>query len=270
MSGIHPTAVVDSNARLGKGVTVGPFCVVGRDATLDDGVCLTAHVIIDGETRIGPGCTIYPFAAIGTRTQDLKYRGGRSRVVIGARTTIRETVTVNAGTADGDTTRIGDECLLMAGCHVAHNCCLGNGVIMANGCGLAGEVLVDDGAVVGGLCGVHQFVRLGRFSFCGGCSKIVKDVPPFMLVDGNPARLRGLNRVGLQRRGMPVETVAAIKKAYKILYREGLTLKQACDKIESEPEMRAEVAELIVFVRSSQRGITRPGMTKPRTGTLES
>lgn len=259
MIDVHPTAVIADGACLGAGVEVGPYCVIGADVTLGDSVRLKSHVVLDGITTVGPECCIYPFAAIGTRTQDLKFNGGCPRVEIGARTTIREYVTINAGTADGQTTRVGSDCLLMAGCHVAHNCCLGDGVIMANGSGLAGDVRVDADAVIGGLCGVHQFVRIGRCSFCGGCSKIVKDVPPFMLVDGNPASVYGLNQVGLRRRGMAPDAIRRLKRVFQVLYREGLTLDAALAKIQTEWGMVADVAELLAFVRGSQRGIMRPG-----------
>lgn len=265
MSGVHPTAIVAGGARLGSGVAVGPYCVVGSDVVLGDGVRLIAHVVIDGDTEVGSGCTVYPFAALGTRTQALKYDGGRTRVVVGNDTTIREYVTVNAGTADGETTRVGSGCLLMAGCHVAHNCVLGDGVIMANGSGLAGSVRIDDGAVIGGLCGVHQFVRIGTMSFCGGCSKIVKDIPPYMLADGNPARIHGLNLVGLRRRGMKSGALAALKQAVRILYRQGLTLTDALARIEDELGNAAEIGNLLCFIKGSQRGITR-GMAGAGTG----
>ncbi len=257
MSSIHPTAVIDSRAQLGAGVTVGPYCVVGPDVTVGDGTRLLGHVFLDGFTVLGAGCTVFPFASIGTQTQDLKFAGGRPGVAIGQRTTLREYVTVNAGTADGEITRVGDDCHLMAHAHVAHGCVVGNGVIFANCATLAGHVILEDQTTIGGLSGVHQFVRIGRLAFIGGCTKVSQDVPPFMLIDGNPAEVRGLNLVGLQRRGVSAESITQLKLAYRLLYRQELSTRQAVERIRAELPMVPEVDQLVRFIEASERGITK-------------
>jgi UDP-N-acetylglucosamine acyltransferase len=256
-SHIHPTAIVDPAASVGRDVAIGPYCIVGPEVTLGDGARLISHVNVDGYTFLGAGCTVWPFASIGTRTQDLKFTGGRPGVRIGARTNLREYVTVNAATADGDFTTVGDDCLIMATAHVAHDCIVGNGVIIANAGTLAGHVFIEDQAIIGGLCGVHQFVRIGRMSITGGCSKVVQDIPPFMTADGHPLGIHGINKIGLTRRGVSEETQAALKEAYRILYRQNLTSKAACEKIEAELPRTPELEHLTSFVRSSERGITR-------------
>ena len=253
---IHPTAVVEDGARLGEGVEIGAYSIVGAHVVLGPGTRVLPHVYLDGWTTIGAGCTLYPFASLGTRTQDLKYTGGNPRVEIGDRTVIREYVTVNAATHDGGVTRVGAGCLLMAYAHVAHDCVVGNEVIIAN-CGtLAGHVIIEDQATVGGLCGVHQFVRLGRLCITGGCSKVVQDVPPFMMADGNPLAIYGLNSVGLKRRGVSAEAQRVLKQAFRLLYREGLAPRPAVDRIRAEVELLPEVRHLLDFVGSSTRGIT--------------
>ena len=257
MTTIHPTAVIDPKAKLGADVSVGPYCVVGPDVTLGDGTRLLGHVFLDGVTELGAGCTVYPFASIGTQTQDLKFAGGRPRVSIGDRTNLREYVTVNAGTSDGEVTRVGNDCHLMAHAHVAHGCVVGNGVIFANCASLAGEVKVEDQATIGGLSGIHQFVRIGRLAFIGGLAKVSQDVPPFVLIDGNPAETRGLNLVGLQRRGVTPEAIHHLKQAYRLLYRQELSTRQALERIRAEVQMVPEVEHLVTFIEASERGITK-------------
>jgi len=254
---IHPTAIVAPGAQLGEGVEIGPYSVVGEHVKLGAGTKLYPHVVIAGHTTLGARCEVYPFASIGQQTQDLKFRGGAPRVEIGDQTTLREYVTVNAATNDGDATRVGSGCHIMAYAHVAHDCIVGNEVIMANAATLAGHVILEDQVIVGGLCGVHQFVRIGRLTITGGCSKATQDIPPFMTADGNPMSVHGLNTIGLQRRGVSETAVAALKKAYRILYRENLTAKLALAKIEAHVEQLPEVAHLVAFVRASERGITR-------------
>ncbi len=257
MARIHPSSVVAEGARLADDVEVGPFCTVGPHVELGAGTRLISHVAIDGWTRVGAGCTLYPFCSVGLRTQDLKYKGGAPRTEIGDRTVIRESATIHAATADGDVTRVGSDCLIMAYAHVAHDCQVGNRVIMANVATLAGHVVVEDQAIIGGLAAVHQFVRIGRLAILGGCTKVVKDVPPFMTADGNPAEIRMINKLGLERAAFPVDTQAAVKQAFRILYREGLPTAAAADRIESELGTVPEIVELLAFVRASERGITR-------------
>ncbi len=254
---IHPTAVVHPDAVLADAVEIGPFCVIGPHVSIGCGARLMSHVVVDGWTRVGDGCRIFPFACLGTETQDLKYRGAKTSVEIGSGTTIREYVTINSGTAENEVTRIGSGCLLMAYAHVAHGSLVGDQVIMANCATLAGHVVVEDQAVVGGLAAVHQFVRIGRMCMIGGCSKIAQDCPPFMLVDGNPAEVRGPNTVGLQRRGVSAASQRAIKEAYRWIYRKSLGVSEALAGIEQSDLTGPEVDHLVQFVRASERGIIR-------------
>jgi UDP-N-acetylglucosamine acyltransferase len=256
MSTIHPTAVVAPGAELGADVEVGPYCVIGPNVRVGDGTRLVSHVVLGGHLTLGRGCRVFPFAALGTITQDLKYRGGAPRVEIGDGTTIREYVTVNTATADGDVTRVGERCLLMANTHVAHDCVVGNEVIMANSAALGGHVIVEDRAIVGGLSGIHQFVRIGTTSIIGSGSKLSQDLPPFMLADGNPIRVPTINLVGLRRRGHSPEACASLRAAHRILYREGLNVRQAVERIRAELS-GPEIDRLASFIEGSERGILR-------------
>lgn len=257
MAQIDPRSVVHPSARLAEDVVVGPFCVIGPDVEIGPGTILKSHVNVDGRTRIGSACTIWPFASIGTQTQDLKFQGGSPGVAIGDGTTLREYVTVNAATADGVDTIVGQRCHIMAYSHVAHDCIVGDEVIMANAATLAGHVIVEDQAIIGGLVGVHQFVRVGRLSITGGCAKIVQDVPPFMTADGNPLAIRGINKIGLERRGVPPETVKALKEAYRLLYRRKLGIKDMITEMKASLPDSPELLHLETFVLNSERGITR-------------
>jgi len=257
MTAVHPTAVVAPGAELGADVEVGAYSIVGPRVRIGDGARILPHVFLDGWTTLGAGCTVFPFASLGSQTQDLKFKGGRTFVEIGERTTIREYVTVNSGTEEGEVTKVGAGCLLMAYSHVAHKCRVGDGVIIANGGTLAGHVAVEDHARIGGLTAVHQFVRIGRLSIVGGMSRIVQDVPPFMLAEGNPAAVHGPNAVGLERAGVSPEARAKIKAAYKILYRQGLSTSQALEKIGGEIEACPEIEHLAAFIRASERGIIK-------------
>jgi UDP-N-acetylglucosamine acyltransferase len=217
---IHPLASVDPAAQVGQGVSVGPFCVVGPNVTLHAGVKLISHVVVDGHTVLGENTTVYPFASLGTPPQDLKYAGEVSYTTIGPRTVIREHVTVNSGTEGGGLhTRVGDECLLMVGVHIAHDCQVHNRVIMANNATLAGHVVVEDDAVLGGLCAVHQFVRIGRGAMIGGLTGVEQDVLPYTLVMGERGSLRGLNLVGLKRSGQSREAIADLQALYHTLFK---------------------------------------------------
>ena len=254
---IHPTAVIHAQAQLGSGCEVGPYCVLGEHTVLGDGCKLHSHVVIDGHTTLGKDNEVFPFACLGLKSQDLKWRGGVTRTQIGDGNTFREHVTVHSATNDGDATVIGSHNHLLAYCHVAHDCRLGDHIIMSNVGTLAGHVTVEDHAIVGGLAAVHQFCRIGRMAIIGGCSKVVQDVPPFMLADGNPAETRTINKVGLERNGVSEEAQAALKQAYKILFRDGLTISNAVARIEAELPKLPEVLHLIQFVRSSERGISK-------------
>ena len=254
---IHPTALVEAGAELGRDVEMGPYCVVGPHVKLGDGVRLMSHVVLDGWTTLNAGCRVFPFAAIGTQTQDLKYRGARTFVEIGEGTTIREYVTVNSGTAEDELTRVGSRCLVMAYSHVAHGCVVGDEVIMANGATLAGHVVIEDQAIVGGLTAIHQFVRVGRLCMIGGCSRITQDCPPFTMVAGNPARAHGLNRVGMERRGLDGDAQAALKQAYRIVYRESRTVADAIARVRADVAPSPAVERFVTFIENSERGIVR-------------
>ena len=255
---IDPRAVVEDGAQLGDGVEIGAYSIIGSDVKIGAGTKVHPHVVISGDTTIGEGCEIFPFACIGTQTQDLKFRGGKTSVEIGDRTTLREYVTVNSGTNEGERTIVGSDCHILAYCHVAHACRVGNEVIMSNGASLAGDVVVEDQVVIGGLTGVHQFTRIGRGCMVGAMSKIVKDCPAFMIVDGNPPKVRGLNVVGLERRGYDSETRNILKKAYKVLFREGLATGQAVEKIRnSGMGSNPALDHLLAFIESSKRGILK-------------
>ncbi|MGD0537843.1 MAG: acyl-ACP--UDP-N-acetylglucosamine O-acyltransferase [Verrucomicrobiota bacterium] len=254
---IHPTAIVDSRARIGTGCEIGPYCVVGPDVSLGESCRLHSHVVIDGHTTLGRDNEIFPFACLGLKTQDLKWKGGVTRTQIGDANTFRECVTVHSATSDGETTVIGSHNHILAYCHLAHNVVLGNHIIMSSYAGLAGHVVVGDHAVLAGYVAVHQFCRIGQMAIIGGCSKVRQDVPPFMLADGNPARVRTINKVGLERNGLPEATQAALRQAYKVLFRDGLNLANAMARIEAELPALPELAHLVAFVRTSERGICR-------------
>ena len=254
---IHPTAVVHSKAEIGADCEIGPYCVVGEHVVLGPRCRLHSHVVIGGHTRLGEGNEIFPFASIGLQTQDLKWKGGITRTEVGANNTFREYVTIHSATGDGETTSVGSNNHILAYCHIAHNVVVGNHVIMSNVATLAGHVIMEDYAVVGGLAAIHQFCRIGKMSIIGGCSKVVQDVPPFMLADGNPAETRTVNKVGMERNGLSEEAQSALRQAFKILFREGLTIPNALSRIEQDLPKLPEVQHLLNFVRSSERGISK-------------
>ena len=256
-SEIHPTAVVSAGSRLGGGVSVGPYCVVGDGVTLGDRCRLHGHVVLAGPSVVGADNEFYPFACVGQRSQDLKYTGEPTHLEIGDGNTFREFVTVHRATAPGGATRIGSRGNFLAYSHIAHDCVVGDDVIFSNNGTLAGHVEVGDHAVIGGLTAVHQFCRIGRFAITGGCSKIVQDVPPFMMVDGNPARARHINQVGLERAGIDRETVRAVKDAFRLLYRADLNTAQALERLRAELGDRPEIRQIVEFVAASKRGIVR-------------
>jgi UDP-N-acetylglucosamine acyltransferase len=257
MNSIHPTAIIDPGACLGGDCEIGPYCVIGEHVELGAGCRLHAHVVVDGHTRLGRGNEIFPFACLGKRTQDLKHTGGVTRLEIGDRNTFRECVTVHTATNDGAATVLGSENHFLAYCHVAHDCVLANHIVMSSYAGLAGHVHVEDHAVLGGYVAVHQFCRIGRMAMIGGCSKVVQDVPPFMIADGNPAETRTINKVGLERNGVSPEAQDALRAAYRMLFREGLKIPNALAKIEQELPPLPEILHLAAFVRASERGISK-------------
>jgi UDP-N-acetylglucosamine acyltransferase len=258
VSVIHPTAVVSPNAEVGSDCKIGPYCVIGEDVTLGEDCRLHSHVVIEGPTRIGPGNRFFPFSSIGQVTQDLKYKGEPTYLEIGGQNTFREYVTINRGTGIDEKTVVGNHNTILAYSHIAHNCVVGNHVIMSNGATLAGHVTVEDRAVIGGLAAIHQFCRIGRLAIVGGCSKVVQDVPPFMLADGNPAEVRTINKVGLERNGIGEEIQESLKKAYKYLYRTSTyNIQDALAKILHDAGQSEEIKHLVQFVVQSERGISR-------------
>jgi len=254
---IHPSAVVHPDAQIGSNCHIGPFCVIGQHVTLGPGCKLHSHVVVDGHTTLGASNELFPFAALGLKTQDLKWKGGVTRTVIGDHNVFRENTTVHSATNDGDATIIGSHNHFLAYTHIAHDCRVGSHIVMSNVGTLAGHVIVEDHAIIGGLAAVHQFCRIGRMSIIGGCAKVVQDVPPYMIVDGNPGETKGLNKVGMERNGISAEAQAALKKAYKILFREGLTVSNALIKIEAEVPLVPEIQHLLAFTRASERGLAK-------------
>ena len=254
---IHESAVVSPTARIGRNVTIGPYSVIGDDVEIGDGSEIGPNAVIAQYTSIGKDCKIFQFASVGEVPQDLKFKGERSYTFIGDRTVIREGATIHRATGEDNETRVGTDCLLMAYIHVAHNCILGNHVIMSNLASCAGHATVEDRVVIGGMAGVHQFVKIGRNAMVGGMSKLVQDVVPYTIVDGHPAKVVGLNNVGISRAGIPLESRRLIKKAYKILYRSGLSLAEAIAVIEQEVDSCEEVEHFLRFLRNAERGICR-------------
>ena len=255
---IHQLTAVDPRAKIGKNVTVEPFTTIASDVVIGAGTWIGSNVTIMDGARIGKNCKIFPGTVISAIPQDLKFGGEKTRVVIGNFNTIREFVTIHRSTtADIGVTIMGDHNLIMAYCHVAHNCKLGNHVIMSNAATLAGHVHVEDYAIISGLTGVHQFCRVGAHCMIGGCSAAVKDIPPYTIAQGNHAKLYGLNLIGLKRRNFPEKTIKAISDAYRIVFRSKLLLENAIKKAESEVEDLPEVRHFIKFIKESERGICR-------------
>jgi UDP-N-acetylglucosamine acyltransferase len=255
---IHPTAIISSDAKLEEGVEIGPYAIIGSDVIIGKNTIIGPHAVIDDFTHIGEGCHIFQFCSIGAPPQDLKFGGEKTRVVIGNFNTIREFATIHRSTAaDIGVTIIGDHNLIMAYCHVAHNCKLGDRIIMSNAATLAGHVHIEDYAIISGLTGIHQFCRIGAHSMIGGASAVVKDVPPYTIAQGNHAKLFGLNVIGLKRRDFPENTIAAIKDAYRIIFRSKLLLEEAIKKAQEEVENLPEVNHFIKFIKESERGVCR-------------
>ena len=262
MSLIHPTALIAEGARLDPSVSVGPYAVIGANVTIGANTTIGAHCVIEGHTTLGQDNRVFQFALLGGAPQDKKYAGEPTRLVIGNRNTVREFCTFNTGTTqDEGLTRIGDDNWIMAYVHIAHDCVVGNQTILANNATLAGHVQIGDYAIIGGLTGLHQFTQVGAHVMAGFASHISQDVPPFMMVDGNPLAVRGLNLEGLRRRGFSPERLSAIKQMHRLLYRQGLTLDAARSAIaalpEQHPQAAADIAAMLDFLNTSARGIAR-------------
>src|SRR4030088_1176779 len=254
---IHPTAIVHLSAQIGTGSEVGPYCVIGPDVTLGEHCWLQHHVTLCGPMRAGARNKFYAYCSIGQQTQDLKYKGEPTYLEIGDQNTFREFVTVNRSTTSDGKTRIGNHGNFLAYSHIGHDCNVGDEVVFSNNGTLAGHVEVGDHAVMGGLTAVHQFGRIGRFAITGGCSKIVQDVPPFMIADGNPAEIRGVNLVGLERKGFPAEKVKPIKEAFRLLFRSKFNTGQAIEAIRKELPSSEEINPIVEFIEKTARGIIR-------------
>ena len=262
MSLIHPTALIAEGARLDPSVSVGPYAVIGANVTIGANTTIGAHCVIEGHTTLGQDNRVFQFASLGGAPQDKKYAGEPTRLVIGNRNTVREFCTFNTGTTQDDgVTCIGDDNWIMAYVHIAHDCVVGNQTILANNATLAGHVQIGDYAIIGGLTGLHQFTQVGAHVMAGFASHISQDVPPFMMVDGNPLAVRGLNLEGLRRRGFSPERLSAIKQMHRLLYRQGLTLDAARSAIaalpEQHPQAAADIAAMLDFLNTSARGIAR-------------
>ena len=257
MAQIHETAIIGEGAQIADDVVVGPYCVISAEAVIGRGTELSSHVVVEGNTTLGEGNRVASFAVLGGRTQDLKFKGGNPGVKIGDNNTIREYVTVNAATNDGDFTTVGNNCLLMAYAHIAHCCHVGDHVIIANACQVAGHVTIEDMAIIEGAVGIVQFLRIGRMAFVGAMSKITKDLPPYMIGLGDPLEVRGFNKIGMERQGVDESGRKAVKEAYRILYRQKTPVAEALGKIEAELEQTPEIKHLLAFCRASEKGIVR-------------
>lgn len=254
---IHPTAVIAPNAKFSEGVEIGPYCIVGDNVKLGKNTKLASHVVIE-DTEMGENCSVYPFATLGLPPQDVKYKGEKTKVKIGDNNILREYINIHRASVSGDgVTKIGDNNFLMAYVHIAHDCLIGNNVIMANATTLAGHVVVEDFVFIGGLVAVHQFARIGAHSMIGGFSAIPQDIPPYTTAAGERAKLYGLNTIGLKRRNFSDATISDLKKAYKILFRSKLTLKEAIEKVKHDLGASEEIKYFIEFIEKNKRGICR-------------
>lgn len=255
---IHPTAIISSKAEIGSDVSVGAYTIIGANVSVGSGSTVGAHVVIEPYVTIGQNCRIFQFAAIGAIPQDLKFGGEVTYVKIGRGSIIREFVTIHRGTnLGGGVTEIGEECLLMNYTHVAHDCKIGRRVVMANNATLAGHITIGDYCTIGGLSAIHQFTKVGEYAFIGGKTGVPKDIPPYVIASGERARLHGLNHVGLKRHGFSQKTLAELKKAYRIVFRVGLTLNQAVERVKAEVDQIPEVVKFVEFIKSAERGVTR-------------
>lgn len=255
---IHPTAIVDPKAEISSDVAIGPYSIIGENVSIGSATVIGSHVVIEPYVTIGPNCQIFQYAAIGAPPQSLKYKGERTYIKIGQGTIVREFVTIHRGTEfGGGITEIGEECFLMAYTHIAHDCVIGRKVVMSNNATLGGHITIGDYATIGGLVAIHQFVKVGNHAFVGGKSAVVKDIPPYVIAAGDRAKLHGLNTVGLKRHGFSRKTLSELKKVYRIVFRIGITLNEAIERVKSEVEQIPEVVNFLDFIKSSERGITR-------------
>ncbi len=257
---IHPTAIIESGAELGAGVELGAYAYVGPKVILGEGTRLHHHASVEGNTVLGQRCEVFPYACIGGKTQDLKFAGGDPGLRIGERNVFREYVTIHCATNEGAITRVGSGNVLLASCHVAHDCVLGDDIVMSNGAVLAGHVVLENNVVIGGYGGIHQFCRVGAYAMLSATAKLVHDLPPYFIADGTPAEVRAINRVGLERNGFTPEQLDRVKQVHRILYREGLNRTQALAKLAGDAQAdTAEFKRMLDFARSSSRGLAPGG-----------
>lgn len=261
---IHPTALVDPGAEIGQGVRIGAYCVIGENVRIGDGTRIEPHVVVETNTSIGKDCVVMSGAVLGGPPQDYRFKGEQSFLRIGDSNVIREYVTIHRASGEGEATVVGDNNMLMAYCHVGHNCSLGNGITMANTVGISGHVIVEDKVVFGGIVGVHQKVRIGKLAMVGGFSKVVQDVPPFVVADGRPAKVYDLNVIGLRRNGVGPKARSGLKLAYKLLYRSNLNRSQALEAIKGEVEPSDELQYLLDFILSVRLGFGGRQLEAPR------
>jgi UDP-N-acetylglucosamine acyltransferase len=252
---VHPTAIVAPDAQLGAGVEIGPFAIVGESCVLGDGSVIAARATLERNVTLGANVHVGSGSILGGAPQDVKYRGEHTTVEVGEGSVIREYTTINRGTTHSFKTTVGKSCFVMSYVHLGHDCHIGDGVVLVNGVQLAGHVTVDDRAIISGLTAVHQFVRIGRFSFIGGCSRVAQDVPPYTRAVGNPIKLYGLNSVGLRRNNFPDEVLRELKRAYRLFFRSELNLSQALQRAEAELQQLPEVQEFVRFVSETNRGV---------------
>jgi len=254
---IHPGAIVSPKAKLAAGVAVGAYSLIGDNVSIGANTLIGAHCVVEGNTTIGKNCELFTGVVAGSRSQDLKFKGGKVFLEIGDDNIIREYCTLNPGTNEGSKTVVGNGNLMMAYSHIAHDCRVGNNCVLANNSTLAGYVIIEDYAVVGGIVAIHQFVRIGALSIIGGCSKVVQDIPPYSTCDGHPARVYGLNLIGLRRRKVSNDSIKALGQAFKIIFNSGLTAKHALKNLEGKVNITKEISYLIDFINKSERGLTR-------------
>ena len=255
---IHPSAIIDPKAEIDTDVEIGPYTVISDNVFIGTGTVIGPHVTVAPYVSIEPDCHIFQFASVGAPPQAVKFKGEKTYVKIGRGSVVREFVTINRGTAFGTgITEIGEKNLLMAYCHVAHDCQTGREVILANNATLAGHIVIGDYVTVGGLVAIHQFVRIGEYAYVGGKTAVPKDIPPYVIASGDRAKLYGLNRIGLKRHGFSESAITALKKVYRIFFRYGITINEAIERARAEVDHLPEVVNFINFIQSSQRGITR-------------
>jgi UDP-N-acetylglucosamine acyltransferase len=263
MSAIHPTAIIHPNAQVADDVEIGPYCVVGEDVVIESGNVLESHVVIDKNTHLGMGNHIHNGAILGTPAQDRKYKDEGTFLRIGHSNLIREYVTIHRANEVGEETRVGDRNFLMAYTHIGHNCLIGSDIVMANSVAVAGHCIIEDGVNIGGITGVHQFTRIGKFAMVGGLSRVVRDIPPFMLAEGSPCKVLGINVVGLRRAGFPPETRTAIQTACRLIYYSGLNLSHAIEQVKTETLNIPEIDYLIEFMEAARQGRNGRQLDRP-------